>query len=198
MKKIIALILCLIFVFSFAGCKKTEKSSATIDIEYYANLGKMPEIEFSLGSDPKTVKEKLEENYDKYLETEKDNDDHNHDHDATAITFNEIEGKKNVLLSNGVTNYYYVKEKEDEGIAYIVNKDRSFDFELGTSIIDVKTALGDTKYNETEVTEENAFFATAVTDGTLLEIVCGDIVTLFVFQENELYATAMYNKKVWN
>ncbi len=198
MKKIIALSLCLMIMFTFCACKKNEKSSATIDIEYYANLGKMPEIEFSLGSDPKTVKEKLEENYDKYLESEKDNENHNHDHDSTAITFNEIEGKKNVLLNNGVTSYYYVKAKKDDGIAYIVNMDKSFDFEIGTSIIDVKKALGDTKYNETEVTEENAFFATAVTDGTLLEIVSGDVVTLFVFQDNELYATAMYNKKVWN
>lgn len=198
MKKFLAFILVILVIFTFVSCKKKETNTATIDVEYYANLGKMPEIEFSLGDDVETVKKGLEKNYDEYLESEKDNENHNHDHDSTAVTFNEIEGKNNVLLNNGTTYYYYVKAKADDGIAYIVHREKSFGFELGTSIVDVKKALGDTKHNESEVTDENAFFATGLTNGTLLEIVNGDVVTMFVFHENELYATAMYNKKVWN
>ena len=61
MKKIIALLLCVIFVFSLSACNSKEKdeNSNNVDIEYYANSGSMPETNYSLGTDPEKIKDEL-------------------------------------------------------------------------------------------------------------------------------------------
>jgi hypothetical protein len=61
-------------------------------------------------------------------------------------------------------------------------------------IIEVKEALSGLNFTEEPLTEENAFFASYVLDGTVLKAEFQDATVLFVFQENELSATAIYNE----
>ena len=65
MKRLFSLILAVILVFTFAACGKKDDTSKDggIDLEYYAELGSIPECEYSLGQDIATLKAELEELY---------------------------------------------------------------------------------------------------------------------------------------
>ena len=54
------------------------------------------------------------------------------------------------------------------------------------------------KFTQEEANEENVFFASYITDGTILKTEIDGVVIMFVFLENQLYATAMYDTKNWN
>lgn len=197
MKRLLSILLCFILVFSFAACKADDSKTAdTVDIEYYAKLGRIPETEYTLGTDVDKVKDELSKKLEAQEEEETDSD-HNHHHDTAEFIYDVIEGENNVLIDNGTNCYYYVKENKDKGISYIVNYDTAFGFEIGTVSIEIEEALEGLNFTEEDVTEENAFFATYVYNGTLLKGTFGDTVVLFVFQDNALFATAMYDSKNW-
>ena len=54
--------------------------------------------------------------------------------------------------------------------------------------------LSKIKLTEENLSEENAFFASYVANGTVLKAEFDGTTVLFVFQDNELFATAMYNE----
>lgn len=194
MKKIISLILCLLLIFVFVGCgNKDKKSESDVDLEYYAKLGIIPEVEFTLGEDIEKVTDKLSA----LLE---DEDEHSSDdsHDQEEYRFEIVEGQNNVLLDNGTVGYYYNKANKNKGVSYIVNYDTSFGFEKGTVSVEIKDALKNYEFEEADVSEDNAFFATYISNGTVLETKIDDVVIMFVFQENELYATVMYDANNWS
>ena len=194
MKKIISLILCLLLIFVFVGCgNKDKKSESDVDLEYYAKLGIIPEVEFTLGEDIEKVTDKLSAPLE-------DEDEHSSDdsHDQEEYRFEIVEGQNNVLLDNGTVGYYYNKANKNKGVSYIVNYDTSFGFEKGTVSVEIKDALKDYEFEEADVSEDNAFFATYISNGTVLETKIDDVVIMFVFQENELYATVMYDANNWS
>ena len=196
MKKLISLILCLCFIFGFVGCgNKDKKSESDVDLEYYAKLGKIPEVEFTLGEDIEKVTDQLSA----LLEDEDENSsDDSHDHDQAEYRFEIVEGQNNVLLDNGTVGYYYNKVNKNNGVSYIVNYDTSFGFEKGTVSVEIKNALKGFEFEEADVSENNAFFATYISNGTVLETKINNVVIMFVFQENELYATVMYDANNWS
>ena len=61
MKKLFAFLLVMTLALSFSACgKKKEKTAENkVDLEYYAELGQMPECPYKLGADPDEIKEKL-------------------------------------------------------------------------------------------------------------------------------------------
>ena len=56
MKRIICLLLCLIVFCNFSACKKQENTENTNFITEYANKGKIPECDYTLGDDPEKIK----------------------------------------------------------------------------------------------------------------------------------------------
>ena len=198
MKKLFSLLLCFVIVLSFSACKdKKNTNTLNIDLEYYAKLGKMPEAEFTLGDEVDDVVANLTDKQNSFDAEHKDDEDDSHNHDQAEFIFNVIEGEKNVLIDNGVINYYYNKNNKDNGISYIVNYDTAFGIEIGAIISEVQKYLSGYELKEEELTDENVFFASYIANGTVLKTEIKDVAILFVFQENQLFATAMYDINNW-
>lgn len=181
MKKILCFILSISMILTFTACKdKKEVNDNSVDLEYYAKSGSIPECKYTLGSDVKTLKDELSTVLDE-----------EHDDESEAV-YDEIEGEKTVCVTNGVYNFYYEKENEDKGIAYIASFDTAFGFEIGEVIVSVKEAIGDIEYTEEEVNEENAFFMFAQVEGSVIKCEFEKNTIMFVFENNALCATAIY------
>ena len=64
MKKVLCLLLSLFMIFSLSACKEEKESAKhTVDVEYYANLGQIPECKYSLSADSDTLKDELSGNF---------------------------------------------------------------------------------------------------------------------------------------
>lgn len=176
MKRLFCMLLGLALCLSFAGCDKNNKKQADVDIEYYAALGQIPECQFMLGEDPKVIEDEFnkaaEENEEYYLYID--------------------EGEKNGIIDNGTYNFYYKKNSKENGIAYIISYDTAYGFGTGTISIELKEALGDIKYTEEPIDEDNAFFLMGAHEGTVIKCEFEKNTVMFVFEDNALCATAIY------
>lgn len=179
MKKIISLLLVLVFMFSLTACgEKKEKNEGEIDLEYYANLGEMPECEYKLGADADEVHDAL---YD-YAQNA----------DSEELMFNEYEKDGVSGVEDGIFSYFYEDDKKSDGIAYIVSYNKAYNFDLGEVILNIKEKVGNLECSEEELNEENAFFLYGIPEGTALKYEFKENTIMFFFQENELFATAIY------
>lgn len=187
-KRIFALFICVVMCLSLCACKKdNDNKNNGIDIEYYANLGQIPESEFMLGDTGETVKATLEK---KQTDAEKKGEEY-------FFTVNE--GENNVLITDGVYDYYYKKAAPQNGIAYLVSYAKAYNFEIGTVISQIKEELKKYKSTEETLTEENAFFYMGdFSKGSLLRFTFEKNTVLFIFEDNALCATAIYSNKNWN
>lgn len=199
MKKLLSLFICLCLLFSFTGCGDTKNTNTlNIDLEYYAKLGQIPEAEYTLGADVDKVVKELTAKFNDYQNSHGDDPDHSHDHNQSDFMLNVVEGENNVLIDNGTINYYYNKKNKDKGISYIVNYDTAFGLEIGTVSSEVRKYLSAYELKEEQLTEENAFFVSYLTNGTVLKTEIEDVAILFVFGDNQLFATAIYDINNWN
>ncbi len=182
MKKIIALVLCLIFVLGICGCKSNKNNKDnSVDIEYFANLGQIPENEITLGTTP----EKLKEVLDKRGEEAEKNGEH--------YGYNEVVGEKNVLVEEGPYDYYYKKANPEKGIAYIVSYVKAYGFELGDVIVEVEKKLENFDVEKVSANEKNAFFYFGdYSKAQILRVAFKENTVLFLFEESSLCATAIY------
>ncbi len=195
MKKLFSVFVCLCLVLCLVGCDNSKKfDKNAVDFEYFAKLGKIPEVEYTLGEDAEKITSHLKS---LIPENQEETPDHSHDHNKVDFYFAVEEGNKNVLLDNGTVGYYYNKVNKKKGISFIVNYDTAFGFELGTVSVEIKKALKDYKFTEENISEDNAFFATYILNGTVLKTEIENVVIMFVFQENELFATAIYDANNW-
>lgn len=186
MKKILSFLLVFALLFSLTACgkeKKVDKQDDGIDIEYYAKLGQIPEIEYTLGSDIDKLKEDLSKLMEEDVEGE--------------VVYNILEGAENYLIDNGKYSYLYKKANPEKGIGCIVDYDTAYGFELGTVIIEVKEALAEYEYTEEALNDKNAFFMFGVDSGTVIECKFDDNTLAFVFVDNALSATALYTGSDW-
>lgn len=183
MKRILSALLVFCILLSFSACKKEDTSSQSsgIDVEYYAELGSMPECEYSLGQDVDTLKDKLEEIY-------------NTDEEAV---YNVVEGKSTVQIDSGAYQYYYVKDKKSDGISYIVSFNKAFGFETGTVSVEISDALKEFKSVEEKLNDDNAFFVLGAPVGKVLKYKFSKNTVSFVFINDALYATAIYKTNDW-
>lgn len=179
MKRLVCLLLALVFVFSFTACGKKgeEKDENIVDIEYYAKLGQIPECEYSLGAEVEKVKSELEaaaeESEDKMYQLE--------------------EGEESTLIYDGTHNYYYENDKQDKGISYIASYDKAYGFEIGEVSVTIKKALGDIEFTEEPLSKDNAFFIFGAQNGSVIKCEFENRTVMFVFDDNALCATAVYN-----
>lgn len=187
MKKIFCFLLSLLMIISFAACgkDKEKKKTATVDIEYYAKLGVIPECNYKLGESVDTIKNALSSEEQSAVSA------------GEEYVYNVTEGEKSVRIDNGSFSYFYEKDKKDGGISYIAAFDKAYGFETGTSILDVKDALTGFDYTEEAADDSNAFFLMGMENGTIMKYTFGSTVIMFVFQDNELFAAAVYNKDNW-
>ena len=183
MKRILAFILAISFIFSLSACEKKETSSNTneIDVEYFADLGSMPGSKYSLGQDIETLKTELEEIYNTVEES----------------VYNVVEGEKTVQIDSGTFQYYYVKEKQSDGVSYIVNFDKAYGFAAGTVSVEIKDSLKNFKYTEEKLNDDNAFFVLGNMEGNVVKYKFSKNTVSFIFVNDALYATAIYKTNDW-
>ncbi len=183
MKKLLALILCIAFTFSLCGCKeKGGNGKDGIDIEYYVNLGQIPENDIPLG----TSRDELISALDKRgIEAEKNGEHYG---------YNEIEGDENVLVEEGPYDYYYKKADPKKAIAYIVAYGEAFGFKTGDVIVEVENSLKKYGVVKEKANERNAFFHFGdYAKSQILKITFDENTVLFLFEDNALCATAIYS-----
>ncbi len=186
MKKIIALFLSFTFIFCLCGCSDDQKQETEIDIAYYANLGQIPESEFVLGDTGEAIEKKLNE---KKTQAEEKGEEFHYD---------KIEGENNVLITDGVYEYYYKKAAPEKGIGYMAAYADSYGLKLGTVIVEAKEKLDGNDVKEEAANEENAFFYRGnIDDSVVLKIEGEKRTVIFIFENNALCATAIYNND-WN
>lgn len=185
MKRVLALIICLTLTFCLCGCKGNKKKNENgIDIEYFVNLGQIPENDIVLGTTPENLKKALDE---RSKESEENGEDYG---------YNEIEGDKNVLVEEGPYDYYYKKDNPENGIGYIVSYKDAFGFKLGDIIVEVKKQLEDYNVESVNANEKNAFFYFGdYSKAQVLKITFEKNSVLFLFEDNALCATAVYSNE---
>ena len=179
MKKIISLILCIIFVFSLTACGKnaSKNSSHSVDIEYYAKIGQINDVAYKLGDDIADVKTALSETTDDHGES----------------NYFDYESGDYAIMTDGAVCACYKTEDESAGITHVVKYGDAYGFTVGdmsTQIRDVMTELGYTA-SEREAKKSDLFFLPSSADMTVLEYQIKDTTLLFVFQEHALSATVI-------
>lgn len=187
MKKLFAFLLVMTLALSFSACgKKKEKNAENkVDLEYYAELGQMPECPYKLGADPDEMVEKLTA---AESSAEAAGDEY-----PFAVT----EGEKTVRIDNGDFVYYYEKANKDKGISYIIATSKGYGFGVGTSILEIKNALPELEYTEEDANDDNSFFLMGTMGGTVLKYTFKTRVISFFFSENELTAVTLYDTDNW-
>ena len=185
MKKLIALVLSLFIVFAFAACGKDEEGKKTpthtVDVEYYAKIGQIPEHKYHLGSSAEDMKE----DFKAESEANEENSEDGHSHDVYSFI---EEDDYNILVYESA-NYYY---KEDGKISAIVSFDNSYDFNIGDLPKQITQAVGECEIMDGD--KEKIFFLPMSQNFTYLEYTFGENNLIFVFEENGLCATALIGK----
>lgn len=187
MKRIFALMLCFVLCVSLCACgEEKEEKKHSVDIEYYANLGQIPEGEFSLGEDPETIKEKMEEKQK------------NSENEEEHYFYNVQEGETEVLITDGSYEYYYKKAAADKGISYMVSYNDAYGFSIGAVSLDVKNSLVGYEIVEEDASHDNVFFFMGnMENTTLYKIEFEKNTVMFLFEDNALCATVIYSKDNW-
>lgn len=183
MKRLLALLLCLFIMLTFAACgkEKTKNNNEThsVDVEYYAKIGQIPEHKYHLGSDAKEMKE----DFDAEDQKNADESEDGHTHSVYSL----MEDDDYTILAYENANYYY---KDDGKISAIVSLDSSYDFQIGDFASQIKKVVGEAE--EKDGNKEAIFFLPAPDSYTYLEYTFGENTLVFVFESNSLCATALY------
>ncbi len=180
MKKILSLVLCLIFVFSLTACGNNSggKGNHSVDIEYYAKMGKISDIDYKLGASVDDAKTTLEQT----------SDDH-----GESNYFDYTSGDYTVMTDGSVCVCYKTEDKND-GITHIVKYGDAYGFTVGAVSTQVRDAMSNMGFNATEREAKSGelFFLPASAGVTVLEYKIKENTVLFVFQEHALSAAVIY------
>ncbi len=179
MKKIFCLVLCFVFIFSLVGCGKDGKNTPNhdVDIEYFAKLGQINDLEYKLGDSIEDTKTTLSETVDDHGES----------------NFFDYESGEYTILTDGLVCACYKTDDESVGITHLVKYGDAYGFTIGT----ISTELRDTMAligfdaTEREAKKSELFFLPSSADMTVLEYKIKDTTVLFVFQEHALSATVI-------
>ncbi|MBR4072727.1 MAG: hypothetical protein IKK24_02180 [Clostridia bacterium] len=187
MKRIFAFILCLCLVFCLVGCGKDKKKddnkpAHSVDVEYYAKLGQIPEHKYALGAD---VKE-MQDAFDAEDEANKENSDDDHLHSVYSL----MEMDDYSFLSYSNANYYF-NDNSDDSVYCIVSLDTAYGFEIGDMNVEIKEALSKFSTEEKQGDKETLFFLPGAEGCTYLEYTFGENTVIFAFQDNSLCATML-------
>ena len=163
MKKVICLLTVFSLILCICACGKngtnsTVSSNHSVDVAYYASLGKIPELDFALGADPDDILNAKDDN-----EESSDSGDHSHTPDSIRQ-----EGNLSVMLDAGATRYYYEKSKAEKGISAIVCLNGAYGFlkDSGVTITSeqIKAAIPSAECEEKTPTADDLFFLPDTSD----------------------------------
>ena len=192
MKKIFAVLIALSLVFCLCGCSKdnddTLKTEHTVDVEYYAKLGKIKECEYQLHSSANDMKEAFDKIDEENAENE---DEYGHTHSVYSL----MELDDYSLLAYDNANYYYEDTSDDEVFA-IVALDTAYDFPIGTLNVEVKSALSKFEAEEKQGNEEIIFFMANPEKYTYIDYQFGNNTVAFIFENNALCATLLADSSI--
>jgi len=179
MKRFLCLVLCIVFAFSFTACGKKDdtKSNHTVDIAYYAALGRLDQFDYSLGDD-------IEETKTALSKTPDDHGDSNYfDYPSGEYT----------VMSDGAVCCCYKTDDMAAGVTHIVKYGDAYGFTAQTVSTQVRDVLSKMGFDATEreAKKGELFFLPAGADMTVLEYKIKDATVLFVFQEHALSATVI-------
>ncbi len=182
MKKIIALLLCVLICVSFCACKERgNKGTAVMDLESYAFDGTMPKCDYVIGQSVDTL---LAE-FDKQSQEE-----------GSEFTYMQREFAGNGVIDTGEYQLCY-KPSDNANISCIISFMGGFGFPMGAVSIEVKEAF--TKYEVQEYdTDGKELFFLLGNEFSCLKYEFETNNILFVFSKNELCATVVYDNAKWD
>lgn len=186
MKKILCFLLAVLCVTVFCSCGKQKKENSKdegTDISYYAKLGQIPECKY-----------KLKENAEDILnELEKESKNSESSDSGFYTTY---EAKEETTIVTESVNYLFATQKKNEGITAIISFGDSFGFKLGTSPEALKKAVKNycDEPEERPLTEKERSLFSGNDDTVCLQYDFDNSYAVFAFEENGLYATALFNK----
>ncbi len=190
MKKIIALLLALLMIFTLSACGKEEEKDKTAKatIDSYAEKGEIPEIKVSLGTTVDKVKEV-------FPAPSNDVDEENKD-----VLLGETEGTLAVCLETFNASFYYEKANIEHGISVIaVTGGSVFGLELGntTTKSDITSKL-EAKYTESIATPEQQYFLPGYSENCqIISATFGKIRLDFFLSDGFLIAATLTNTEYW-
>lgn len=191
MKRFLSFLLIFTMIFIFTACNNNNSSSPVVDLEYYAKLGKIPEVDYTLGEDINKIKSDFEK-IENQEQPEDSKDDHVHEF-YYSITETEV----GTCIDDGRTQYYFSDGQEEKGVAFMVTYDTAFGFNNGTVSVDVTDALKGLEYTELSSYDDLDFFIGWLSNVSAIKYTFKNRVVLFIFEDNGLCATAIYDTDNW-
>lgn len=201
MKKIISILMALVFVFSFAACGgKTKDTSSVIDkgneIKALLENGKLDGVDFPLGTDNKVIREHYEDLIDA-LESAHSSQG-GHIHTGEEVMFEVMEGSKTITMDAGNTKFFYEKAKKNNGISVICTFKDVYGFVVGeTTKNEIEESLASLNGKTVIATEDDLYFLSVVSKAIILRYSVGDFQLDFYFSDNTLIAAVIMNTKNW-
>lgn len=180
MKKLLCLVLCIVFTLSLAACggKTGNKSNHKIDIEYYAGLGQISDLDYKLGDSIADAKTGLSVLVDDH------GDPMYFDYPSSDYT----------VMTDGSSCCCYLTADEAGGITHIVKYGGAYGFNIGAVSTAVRDTMSDMGYTATEreAKDGELFFLPSSANITVLEYAIKEHTILFVFQDHALSAAVIY------
>ena len=197
MKKLLAVILPLLLLLSFAACRQDgdkDDGGSTVQDKYnlaeYMKKGEIPEAEFTLGMTVEDIKS--------HLESSETGSDYGHNH--AEYYEDENTANRSDYIAVGEVLYYYEAAKAENGISSIVCQVNAFGFEASelTGKSDIKNAFPSMKYTEREVTNAELYFIPVELEGVSAITYTVDNYRLdFFFMEDSLLAVNLVDTNYW-
>ena len=191
MKRTVALILALLLLFSLSACKKEnnktpdEPTPNVYDLNECMKEGKIPELKYSLGTNPETIKKDFEG------VTEQDGEE-------IELYINENPNSTNIVV--GDYYYYYVNGSEDKGISSIISFSTAFGVEVNgfDTKQDIKNRFSGIEFEERKLTSLQAYFIPGeVENCTALTCKTDNRRIDFIFMDEALIAINLIDTENW-
>ena len=182
MKKILYLVLCIIFIFSLTACgNNSGGNDHSVDVEYYAKLGQINDVDYRLGDDVDETKS--------VISTATVGDE-------GEYLYYDYQSGDYTIMTDGTVCCCYKTNDKSEGITYIVKYGDAYGFNVGAVSTQIRNTMSNMGYEteEREAKSGELFFLPASSGITVLEYQIKGNTVLFVFQEHALSAAVIYKK----
>jgi len=188
LKKVICFLLFVCLSFCICGCKDSKKDDKKgVDVEYYANLGQIPECAYFLGKKSDDIISELKK------ANKKNTSDTEGDEDAQENSYYSVNEKDGETVIS-VDNCDYICDSKKNCVEKIVCFGDSYGFENGTVSIEIKNSLSSYGFEaeEKSVTEAQQNLFNIGSDSTVLEYEFKKATVVFAFQDNLLLGSAIF------